>query len=262
MAMSHDLSRQGIPVPKFLANTRGNLFTEVTIDGQDAILTVQQFIKGRYFNGSQADFTEILNWMDRIMVAKLSNNTGPEANMYQGWQPAAIFERVRPHVLPEKPTTEFQSLLADRVKYLMAAIESAQNSLSLLQASELHHIDIHPHNLLMDENSKLAALLDLESFRPFSKNSALAFGLFKLGRKAISKCTMTAEFFRREVAARWDAEELWIYANAEILRRVLIILDLHVSGNTIWDFDLEKQLSALVESQIMFLGTDVANNLK
>ena len=122
-----------------------------------------------------------------------------------------------------------------------------------LKTSNLHHYDLHPHNLIFKED-ELVALVDLESVLRIQKEVCESFALYKLGRKSISKGLLSLDEFK-EIANQkgFSLQELKPFIQAEILRRLLLILDLHfVRNNSRWNADFPKHLNSLKEIDLMF----------
>ncbi|HET6974466.1 MAG TPA: phosphotransferase [Pyrinomonadaceae bacterium] len=128
------------------------------------------------------------------------------------------------------------------------------------------HLDFHPLNLLMNDDS-VACIVDLEHLKPYPVVIGLGFAGFKLIRQAM----VDDEYRARESHAvqtwlrgwqesfpdaQFTVEELGLGARARILTLIHMILDASLNHNDDRSsYDLEKQIVSLYEADVIF-GTD------
>lgn len=133
-----------------------------------------------------------------------------------------------------------------------------------IQPIGLCHIDLHPHNLLMKE-SRVAAILDIGSLMKASVYSSIAFNLFKLSRQVIvlkkTDCLNQDFTAQRDIVISHFVDngllpeglDLRKYAQIEIMRRLLLILQLNIENNdSVWNHVLPVQITALSEAELIF----------
>jgi len=128
------------------------------------------------------------------------------------------------------------------------------------------HIDMHPHNILM-LNGKVSAILDYHSLVMAQREPILAFNIFKLARQAMviigSKrkdkdidgqvVLIIRKLIEKGVVDEKFYERVSIYAKMEIMRRLLLIMELNIKDkNQEWNHILQVQISALKEVDVIF----------
>lgn len=260
--ISASLDSIGLPCPSFVRNTEGEMITLVKADGlpEGSIFTyVQEFVSGNFFTGHAASFRHFLASI-KSMERELPgiDSLPSQAPVYEGWRPEQTLASVEARMSEQSrvATTPFDEFVRTNWAGYQNSCGIAQSYSPSFDSSKLHHIDLHPHNVLVDDQGRLNAILDLESYRPFPRLSQTAFALFKLGRKSIVKGHMTANEFLRLVAEQWDPVVLHAHAQTEVFRRIIAILAGHyLQQDFRWDIDLYKHTFGLVEAQEMFLGS-------
>ena len=134
-------------------------------------------------------------------------------------------------------------------------LNKLRSTLELLksESSAIHHVDLHPHNLIFNGN-QLAALVDLESFLHIQPEVCDSFALYKLGRKSITNGSIQVEDFKELCSEQgFNLSELRPYVESELIRRIFLILDLHLlRDNSEWNADFSKHLNSLNEIELMF----------
>lgn len=119
----------------------------------------------------------------------------------------------------------------------------------------VYHSDLHPHNLLSDSSSNLW-VIDHESFRFMPRIIYRGFSIFKLLRKSISTERCTLHFVQTLIRKTFSEDEivkLKFGAQTELIRRILLILNLHfLSGDSRWNSDLVKHTAGIKEGDLLF----------
>lgn len=136
------------------------------------------------------------------------------------------------------------------------------SSLDLSSSTQLVHIDLHPHNILL-QDSKVKSFLDWDSLSLAPLELAVAFAILKLCRQSI--CNFPNEFDKSSISLEFiesflpsynqplNISQLKFFAKSEVLRRILVILDLAIHCDDIsWNHVLPLQLSHLDEIDIIF----------
>lgn len=149
------------------------------------------------------------------------------------------------------------------------------NSWSTVLAFEEHfmesergliHIDLHPHNLIMNQG-ELAAFLDFDSIMNAPLKMMIGFSAYKLLRQVVSRRTrqLSREEMNNLVESYLDGiykylpelkcgkNTLAIFTRTEICRRIAYILKLNIQDkNTQWNHVLAIQINGLKEIEILF----------
>jgi hypothetical protein len=234
--IARSLSGAGIPVTDFIPNDEGELIS----NREGFYYYLSTFIEAGFYPGTTAAFGETLPMIAKLKTA-VKQHTPKQSQMepYFSFDPITTFAAVKSKAAQDN-SDAFRAI----EPVLMDSKRPAQK--------ELHHIDLHPHNLLFQGN-QLKALLDLESFRAIPYEMAAGFALFKLGRKAISRGELTIEQFKRKVESYFDLNSLYPFVKLELARRILLVLKLHhLDSDCRWDADLTKHLCGLEETKLMF----------
>lgn len=250
----------GLPLPNLLKP-----------DGSDAVLfeehgaqwALMDFIEGDFFTGAYEEHRNtikvVLDLWDTLSVIKPM----PELPMIHPVDTDDIdllgqIHRTRGFSdgFPGLSESGLQNVLRQIECELLEVLTIGND---LIPSCAACHIDMHPHNLLT-KNSELVAILDIESFQTAPKYVALAFNLFKQSRQAVVfqkldnikindlKREVYQELESRNVIS--DVSKLKVYAKAEILRRIFIILRLNLQGDYRWNHVLPIQINALKEANL------------
>lgn len=182
----------------------------------------------------------------------------------------AMFERVifnLQNELPHFPEQQ-QVLLVDNQNLLAQVWDKvlSYQDAYLQSEHEFVHIDIHPHNVIMNEEG-LPIFLDFDSLMQAPIKMMLAFSAYKLLRQFISssenerakeEMVMLTEQYLEGVfnyfpELRLPTKSLAIYAYTEICRRIAYILRLNIlENNHEWNHVLAIQISGLCEVGFLF----------
>jgi Ser/Thr protein kinase RdoA (MazF antagonist) len=251
------LAGRGLPLPAFVPSATG----ELVVAEQGLEWCVQRYVEGRYYAGSAS---ELRSAGAVILRLHAELEQAPEAlreqkrieHPLQEWQQLlASLEHSRadwPRMLGDELAALLSEVWPDIARALRSTLAMAQ---PLRDSMGLCHIDLHPHNVLVDAG-RVAALLDFHSLAQAPRASMLAFNLFKLGRQAVvaagapgPDAALRGELGRlaRSLPAAADL------ARAEILRRAMLVLRLNVrEGNRDWNHVLPVQLRGLAEAEALF----------
>lgn len=142
----------------------------------------------------------------------------------------------------------------------------AQASKAMESEQGLVHIDIHPHNVIMN-NGKLAAFLDFDSLMHAPLKIMIGFSAYKLLRQIV--CKKKKKLSRQSTddlvesylegiykylpELRSDKKIIGLFALTEICRRIAYILRLNIQeNNSEWNHVLAIQISGLKEVEQLF----------
>lgn len=156
----------------------------------------------------------------------------------------------------------------DYAKLLKSEWNELKEYWDLLRANDFHsgpiqpmHFDLHPHNLLV-ENNQISAILDFESCKLMPIGFGLAFNALKQCRQSATLSNAhPSEIGKRylnilcnefpEFSTLIDNFEK--LASSEVLRRLCIIFRLNLKeGKNTWNHVLPIQLGHLKEAKILF----------
>lgn len=250
--IAEHLRKNNVPCNTFLKNSWGEIIT-TSEEGQDESYVgyIQPFIDGQFYSGRKTEFLECLQLLPKMESAlKKFKPTSDQQKPYWQWDPLELYNKIKVEVKASNGN------LYDSIHPRMNLIESAisyyiDNEVHFRQ-NYLRHYDLHPHNLLF-KNGKLISVLDLESFRTIPAELFAGFTLYKLGRKSIYCGEHSIESFKRIVGTHYDLTALKNYAQIELVRRILLILDLNYLRKIAdWNHDLSKHTLGLLETERMF----------
>lgn len=125
-----------------------------------------------------------------------------------------------------------------------------------------NHYDMHPHNILFDNNDS-PHLLDFESIVEIPTGNSIAYSTLKQCRQSISlnqneSPSEVSKLYIDLLAANLKIGKLdWIdnfkeLAQIETLRRISIVLKLNIEGNCSWNKVLPVLFSNLYEAEELF----------
>lgn len=226
---------------------------------------LQDFISRDLYSGTKAEFIEALNLIQSLESVFTADS---------GWQDFRVFGKSSPYqgVDIQAEWGKAKDLLKSRgagddvflnstIDVFPELIESffkrfGKQALAIGEQEEgILHSDLHPHNLLRDKEGHLW-VIDHESFRSMPQAVYRGFSIFKLGRKSLSKLHLSPGEIKEILSDRFTGEEiagLKFGAQLELIRRIILILDLHYQqGDSRWNSDLKKHTAGLMECDTIF----------
>ena len=255
-AISSALNANGIPSLPFLENTDGKKVTLFEILGTEYAAITQPFLDHHYYSGNRNSFKEMLRVIDKL--DNVFFNIKPSADHfipYKMLDPSVILFETSDRLLLKKKSgdlTVFDKKIIDILPNLKIISNFFENNRSHLIFEQLHHYDLHPHNLLF-QNDKLSCLLDLDNISIVDGRIAKGFNLFKVGRKALAKKHISMDEFKKTTNDMFPMAELKNFALIELLQRFLILMDLkYLKNDERRDFELFKYTAAIKEIDLMF----------
>jgi hypothetical protein len=247
------LHKAGLPTARFVLSDAGYPVTLYTnLMGKRSCIYLQECVEGHYFTGTMGEIKACLSLLQQLPIAveELLPTVGQRA-VYGSWDPQKLLAHLEPRVLEAQAApNEFDVTAAhhwETAKDIVCSSFRAD-----IRLDKLNHIDLHPHNLLM-KGSRVACVLDLESFWAIPPEMSIGFALFKLGRKSVSKGHLSADEVKSLFKQEFDTSTLLPFAQFEIARRFLTILKLHYIDNDFrWDADINKQANSFAEVRKLF----------
>jgi hypothetical protein len=248
--IAHNLTKQKFPTIEFVKNADGKLISN---DG-DYVYCLTHFKNGNYFGSS------IEEWKSLVFHLKsLFDYSSANKNIHSSALPCRTFFTEEENILIEKLYRGFKSEHITEKELLSLIKEYEQLHLNYHEISipintGIFHVDIHPHNLIF-ENNKLILLTDFEGFQLTNLKVSLGFGLYKCMRQLLTLVNSTN---RNDLIHQMNGEfqksfdlslkELLIYGKIDVIKRILYILkELVEKGESKWLFVLETQLVSINE---------------
>lgn len=264
------LKDQGVPVPTPIRADDG---TYLCRSGDNECWMAMDFVEGHFFSGRRASVAEVGHAIGRLHKAlKTAPRQWPIDRRYAHFSDndRAAFREVlsaTPAVLERFAKPDAQLLEQNReflARVWQVVIEHQKDYVT--SEAGLIHIDLHPHNLLLQDD-RVAAFIDLDSLMTGPLNMMLGFSAYKLLRqvvqaeareKASADCqAMVGDFldsFYEELPEfRKFRNSVVLFAMAEVCRRIAIIFRLTLrEQNTTWNHVLKVHLVGLREIEFLF----------
>lgn len=251
------LRHAGVPMEEPILDASEAPISDVVLsDGTPAHLYVQRFVEGGYFDGTVEQLAAFLPALYAIGPALREIVATPSQRAAYGeWRPAEVLGRVTA-ILDARAAAgtldAFDELVREHLP--LHARTVAEYDPAEVRSSTLHHVDLHPHNLIFGSGA-LRAIVDFGGFQAVPDEIAIGFALYKLGRKGMSLGRLAPGDLRSLVGARSELSTLARAACIEITRRATIVLGLHyLGGDGAWDRDVRKQMLGPLEVAALFLG--------
>ena len=122
------------------------------------------------------------------------------------------------------------------------------------------HYDLHPHNIMINKN--IIKIVDLNSLTFMPLEFSTAFSALKLCRQTIyfnkvKNFKNIGIYFLKNLNKKYCSKLnndnfIYDYANAEIMRRICIILNANLNKNKSLNYILPTLISNIIESKIIF----------
>jgi hypothetical protein len=263
------LADNNIPAPTVLESTHEDQYI---IENENNYWCLMKYMPGCYYSGKDEEFSktsEVLIKLFSLLKTYPINNGDFGSNDLPARKSIVSVEQVY------KRKHEWSDILGeDNARYLNSSWDKFNSDLNLVIEKRddlltnvgLCHIDMHPHNVLIN-NTSVSAILDFESFLIAPTESVILFNLFKLARQSIvfdlnvmhnNSINMILqsvlnELKKQDLIRDLDKNDVVIMAKVEVIRRILIILDLSFYNNvSTWNHVLSIQLNALYEIDALF----------
>jgi len=266
------LESKGVDVAPTVPDVNGAL----SGSHEGAIWCLQKFVEGNFFAGDEAGMCSTaagLGRLQRALEAAPAALSPPKKWDYSTESDLSVYRTVSARrndlaAVFGEPTAELLAASWAQVARISAELEARRDEVQSARAGACH-CDLHPHNILVDEGS-LRAFIDFESITTMPVDAALGYAMYKLIRQHAVHAGLTdRDAARIQAVARHfvklvdgpspqvprDFGMLRLMANAELLRRVLVIFRLNaVDANRAWNHVLPMHLAGLAEMDIIFGG--------
>jgi len=248
--ISDELIKLNIGNSRFLKNDYNEYISEISYQNERYYIYIQKYIEGSFYTGTKEEFIASLEMIKKLRCFEFRSEENKTKSPFLSFKPIEVVSKVKEKL----EDSDFDSLVKGNLSFLIEVLKKNQKQLDYLSkpAKSLYHYDLHPHNLIC-KGGRIVSLVDLESFVCIQQELSEAFGIYKLGRKAISKNYFNVEEFKKLVSQDFGLSLLYPFVELELLRRLILIIDLHyLRNNNEWDCDFEKHLQGLKEAQVMF----------
>lgn len=268
LALSQLLLERGINFPRLLRSHEGDY---VSVHNNSSWI-LGDFVSGKYYSGQNdesAGLGVLLGSMQGILD-NLDVKDLPVSNIVSNWQETrsvfAEFYKMEsdwPHIFPAQDYL----LLNDNYEALRKSIDVVEDfKATVIDRPVVTHIDLHPHNILVNNSGKLI-VLDVDSLQVSYRLQSIAFAFYKLMRQHVisNKIGLSVENIGNAVQGfamhyskgckldKSDFGNLQSAAMVEVVRRIGIIIRLNmVHRNTEWNRVLIMHMSALAEIPYLF----------
>jgi hypothetical protein len=224
-----------------------------------------EYINGRYFNGSYEDLKKTSSSLKKLNknLREMNNDLVSELKIYPK---SAEFIIKKFFLLFEKKSFKFNKKLNKSISMNKENIlrSNKENILDLnkvrKEKREIFHIDLHPHNILIQKDKAL--IIDIDSIMLTRWHIGIGFTFFKLLRQTMTKKRdlkilkhKSLNFLKTAFNCKNDSElwqELIKGARIEIMRRILLIFEENnKTGKSSWNEVLEIQIRSLNDLKII-----------
>lgn len=260
------LVSQGVKLPEVLPTDSSDLIAEYMGD----FWCLMPYLDGRYYSGKIREFYSVVDGMvdlcqelaslecERIGSVKgISFFSDKSSEIFCSY----LNNKAQLLSLFGENATEILLEMRDDIK---AAIDDLAIYHKEHNCVSLAHIDVHPHNVLVQSGS-LISLLDFESILWTDAETAFLFSVFKLARQAVVNNDLSSiqealnsvisRAGNRGVVLGLSKERLKLLTKFEVIRRLLLILDLSLNqGVNDWNHVLPIQLLSLGEIDVLYSG--------
>lgn len=243
-----------IPCSSFINSIEDKEIVERGTKKNKIYFYIQDFISDSFFSGTQSELIQVILILKKFQNFHFNFKDNNPSAPYLNWTPSQTLSKIKITINKILIPSHFDYLASNCVSIIEKILIKYENQIKNLlnNSKEYAHFDIHPHNLLF-KDGKLISIIDLESIVNVRHVLATSFGLFKVARKCFIKKNIKKDEFHNLIKNHFDLEEIKVYTQIELCRRLLLIMKLHyLDKNDEWDFDLIKHFTGIKESNYMF----------
>ena len=264
------LKNEGAPVPAPIRSDEGTYLCKA---GDGVYWMAMDFVDGHLFSGARASVANVGSAIGRFhKMLRAAPDTWPIDRHYAhlSGDDQTLFREVlagSAAVLQQFSDSDAGLLEENRqfLAHIWRIVLEYQDDFLAGEAG-LIHIDLHPHNLLLQDD-RVAAFIDLDSLMYGPLNIMLGFSAYKLLRQVVQAAAaemvpadyraLTADFldsFYDEILElRKRKEDVPYFAMSEVCRRIAIIFRLTLrKKNTAWNHVLKIHIAGLREIELLF----------
>lgn len=260
--MVNELSNKNIKVAEFLLSEKKQHFTF----HKEHAWGVMPYYSGSYYSGVANEFLNIGFEVNRFFLKLRDTMLDEPISEIKNFEYADLksFKEVMGGIeSSERPF--FSEGVDENILRMSGDIENVMeyflDSKSAFRIG-IGHIDLHPHNVLVNEN-ELLCFLDFDSLKVTDPRTAYLFSIYKLARQAVINNGVArtrkmlnqvlGEAYGLGIIDSMNVDFLTLYSKFEVVRRINYILNLSVNlGSSQWNHVLPIQLASLEEIDILF----------
>jgi hypothetical protein len=264
------LFEAGVPVPIPVKSDNGSYLCPL---GDSLWMSVMSFVEGHYFAGASSSVGPVGSAIGKLHASLNESpvRLRPERSLpYFSQLEIDCFNQVIHNTgnALSHFSVEHQGLLNTHHDFLERVWNQVLGYQQDHAQSEhgLVHIDLHPHNVLMNGDT-LVAFLDFDSVMRGPYKMMLGFSGFKLLRQVVCAAggTMARDQRRALVRdylsnvysafpeVRSEPKEIALFSYTELCRRMGLIFKLDLAqNNTDWNHVLGIQINGLLEAEQLF----------
>ncbi|MDC0608465.1 phosphotransferase [Candidatus Pelagibacter ubique] len=257
-----DYNKINTPIPQKFNNNK------YIVKNKNEYWSYFNFVDGNHFKGQIKEMKNVAKFVGIFMdrLKKYRNKNIKKTYKYFSKEDSDILKFLEKNFL--NLDNFFSKEHAKQIKKKLPEIINLFNTLKRKkikkEKTNLIHMDIHPHNLIT-ENSKVKAILDLDSCVKGEIGHALSYTILKI-------CKQTAVFnnklikknikkiFVREIKKNYKLNKtiennFYYYALSEVLRRLIVMFKLSIKrNNRSWNNVIPIQLNHINECKTLFLN--------
>lgn len=268
--LNNILHDNDVPFPRVIPCIDGSL----VVKDSNAQWCVLEFLQGSYFSGESMEELESAGYMIGKLHKTLQNISGKlwpkeKISYFREDDDKIISEfNNKQNEWPDIVGEETALILQENKDLIRSTFEliNSKKEIILKSRTQVSHIDLHPHNILV-QNNRLSAFLDIDSMKIANVRISIAFSIYKLMKQHSVKLRLSdhpseiSNNARRLFAAMnklfpFTDQEIYnlsVFAVVEILRRILIILRLNIyNQNGNWNHVLPVHLAGIKETGTIF----------
>lgn len=258
------LVSEGIDIPEIFRSRKNLLLTEY----EGKYWCLMPYREGRYYTGDNNEFEDtscsIVLLFQKLKCINVTEY--PAIARIEFFD--EDFRKLAQSCLNNEAAliNEFSDEIRERLSSLSKGISDTVDDLLIYHEGfdrrGVAHIDLHPHNLLID-SGKLESYLDFDSLLNTDSNTAFLFSVFKLARQAAvvkglaevkNSLKKVIEYaYELGVLNNISKNNIITLSKFEVIRRLVLILDLSINqGINDWNHVLPIQLESLNEIEELY----------
>ena len=254
------LNRENIPSPNLLSFDDSVDF----VQHQGEYWTAQSFQAGTFFDGnaelSEKLIAQVINLQSSL---KKFHSENSHFQIQEIEYDIEIIETVKKNSVNFDLyfDSNHSKLLRDNWNLIIEEYYLTVETLLKYSEKDLCHLDLHPHNILVNKTN-VVSFLDFDSVKLINRPIAIAYFALKMCKQICSLRTIDpsvlGQSFKEQLSQsssemRNASSDLSYLANAEVIRRICIILRLNIEeNNRLWNHVLPILINHLIESKWLF----------
>ncbi len=254
------LNQKGVPSPPLV-----QFKNEADIlEFQEHYWTAQTYTEGIFFNGNKELIPSLVAEANKLQLALSEFQQSIETSKIPSIDyDIEIIDQIRNKTEAFKDQFEpkHAQILIENWTLILEEHQKTKDILKKYSKQDLCHLDLHPHNILVNQ-TKVLSFLDFDSAKFINRPIAMAYFALKNCKQICS----LHPFDPKEIGSLFKAElsqsssevaeasaELSSLANAEVIRRICIILRLTIMDqDKKWNHVLPLLINHLKESKQLF----------